>query len=52
VRKYFLGSGIAADRISTKGFGDSRSLVPNDTVENKRKNRRVVLIAGGSVSAR
>lgn len=33
-------SKIAAARLSYKGFGDSQPKVPNDTPENKAKNRR------------
>jgi outer membrane protein OmpA-like peptidoglycan-associated protein len=31
-------------RISTSGFGYSRPLVPNETVENRQKNRRVEIL--------
>lgn len=36
--------GIAADRLTSKGFGSENPLVANDTEENKAKNRRVELI--------
>jgi len=36
--------GIAADRIETDGKGESQPLVPNTSVENKAKNRRVEFI--------
>ncbi|MGB0748861.1 MAG: OmpA family protein [Magnetospiraceae bacterium] len=32
---------ITADRITVQGYGDSRPLVPNDTPENRARNRRV-----------
>lgn len=32
---------IKADRLAVQGFGDSRPLVPNDTPENRARNRRV-----------
>jgi hypothetical protein len=42
--KAWLGShGIAANRLSTHGYGDSRPLVPNDSEENRARNRRVEL---------
>jgi len=41
VYAYFLGNGISADRMQTVGFGRSRPLVPNDTPDNRAKNRRV-----------
>ena len=33
--------GIAADRIQTEGYGSTKPLAPNDTRENRAKNRRV-----------
>lgn len=42
--------GIAADKISSLGYGEYRPFAPNDTEENKSKNRRVVItILKGSV---
>lgn len=38
------GHGIEAARLSTAGFGDSRPLAPNDSEENRAKNRRVELV--------
>jgi len=35
---------IKQDRFSVSGFSDTRPLVPNDTPENRRKNRRVEII--------
>jgi len=32
---------ITADRITVQGYADSRPLVPNDSAENRAKNRRV-----------
>lgn len=34
---------IPADKVSSMGYGDTRPLVPNTTVANKAKNRRVVI---------
>lgn len=36
--------GIAADRISTKGFGDTKPSVPNATPEGRAQNRRVEIV--------
>jgi OmpA-OmpF porin, OOP family len=45
VKNYLVKEfGISADRISTDGKGESQSLVPNTSVENKAKNRRVEFI--------
>lgn len=40
-----MDSGVLdSKRISVSGFADSRPLVPNDSVENRAKNRRVELV--------
>lgn len=41
VRTYILGKGIAASRIVSKGYGESKAVVANDTDENRQLNRRV-----------
>jgi OOP family OmpA-OmpF porin len=41
VRLYLVKKGVAADRLSSTGFGESKPLVANDTPENREKNRRV-----------
>jgi outer membrane protein OmpA-like peptidoglycan-associated protein len=43
VKAWLAGKGIAAGRITTAGYGDTRPLVPNTTDENKARNRRVEL---------
>jgi outer membrane protein OmpA-like peptidoglycan-associated protein len=43
VSKYLASQGVAAGRLSTKGYGSSQPKVPNDTKENQAKNRRVEL---------
>ena len=41
VQQYLVSAGkIGVERLSYKGYGDSRPKVPNDTAENKAKNRR------------
>ena len=41
VYDYLVSSGgIAANRLSYKGYGDTRPKVPNDSPENKARNRR------------
>ena len=44
VREWLLKSGIGADRIVAKGYGQDRPLAPNVTEANKAKNRRVQFI--------
>lgn len=41
VKIYLEGKGIKKDRITGKGYGGSRPLAPNDTNENRQRNRRV-----------
>jgi chemotaxis protein MotB len=40
VKKYLINKGISSKRIKIEGFGDTRPIVPNDSEENKYKNRR------------
>ena len=41
VRAYFVSSGISAQRISTRGFGESKPIVSNETAEGRAQNRRI-----------
>jgi OmpA-OmpF porin, OOP family len=41
VRKYIVGKGIAPDRLKVNGFGFSNPVIPNDSDENRTRNRRV-----------
>jgi outer membrane protein OmpA-like peptidoglycan-associated protein len=43
VMNYFLSKGIAADRLTSKGFGDSQPIAANDTATGRAENRRVEL---------
>ena len=38
-----MAHGIQAQRIRTKGYGDTKPLVPNTSGENRAKKRRVEL---------
>ena len=40
VAKWLTDHGVSADRIKTKGFGDTKPEVPNDSPEHKQQNRR------------
>ncbi|MFN8356740.1 MAG: OmpA family protein [Spirosomataceae bacterium] len=41
VMDYLVSKGIKADRMTSKGYGETQPLVPNDSDENRAKNRRV-----------
>lgn len=44
VVSYLLGKGVATDRMTATGFGESRPVASNDTAEGRAQNRRVDLI--------
>ena len=41
VRDYLLKTGIDPERITIKGYGETKPVADNDTEEGRRKNRRV-----------
>ena len=43
VAEYLITKGIGKKRIISKGYGKTMPLVPNDSDENRAKNRRVEL---------
>ncbi|GAB3895039.1 hypothetical protein GCM10028825_38370 [Spirosoma agri] len=44
IRTYLVTNGIADARLRASGYGDTRPAAPNDSEENKRKNRRVEFV--------
>ncbi|GAB3989339.1 hypothetical protein GCM10028807_14030 [Spirosoma daeguense] len=44
IRNYLVRSGIIEDRLKASGYGDANPAAPNDSEENKRKNRRVEFV--------
>lgn len=44
VRDYLVAKGIAADRLSAQGYGESRPIASNETEEGRAQNRRVELV--------
>lgn len=44
VKTWLVNNGIDADRITTKGMGPDNPLVPNDSPENRAKNRRIEFV--------
>ena len=43
-RDYLVSKGIEGARITAVGYGGERPTVPNDTVENREKNRRIEVV--------
>ncbi len=37
---WLVGKGISVDRLTYKGYGEEQPIAPNDSAENKAKNRR------------
>ncbi len=44
IANYLISKQIAENRLRHAGYGDSRPAAPNDSEENKRKNRRVEFV--------
>jgi OmpA-OmpF porin, OOP family len=45
VRDYMVSHGIAAGRLTTKGYGKTHPIATNSTAEGRAENRRVEIIA-------
>ena len=41
VVKYLINNGISKDRLSAIGYGEAKPVAPNDSKDNKAKNRRI-----------
>jgi outer membrane protein OmpA-like peptidoglycan-associated protein len=46
VAEYFISKGINKERLTYKGYGDTKPLADNATEEGRSKNRRVELYIG------
>ena len=44
IKDYLVSQGIAADRLTARGYGEDRPRFPNDSEANRAKNRRVELV--------
>jgi len=44
IKDYLISQGIAADRLTARGYGEERPRFPNDSEANRAKNRRVELV--------
>jgi OOP family OmpA-OmpF porin len=43
VRQYLVDKGVAADRLTARGYGPSKPIASNKTAEGRAQNRRVEL---------
>jgi len=50
VRDYLVSRGIAADRVTSQGFGPSRSIAENTSAEGRANNRRVEIVVEPKVA--
>ncbi len=41
IQAYFIDNDIQSSRLTSVGYGETQNIVPNDSLENKQKNRRV-----------
>jgi OOP family OmpA-OmpF porin len=48
VREYLVDQGVPADRIETKGMGESQPVATNETPEGRQQNRRVEVTIKGT----
>src|SRR5206468_8729616 len=44
VKAHLVQTGVAADRLTTAGFGDTKPVADNSTDEGRAQNRRVELV--------
>jgi outer membrane protein OmpA-like peptidoglycan-associated protein len=44
VKAALVAAGIGADRLATKGFGQTRPVASNDTEMGRSQNRRVEIV--------
>jgi outer membrane protein OmpA-like peptidoglycan-associated protein len=44
---YLERNGVEAKKVTAVGYGETRPLVPNDTPENRAKNRRIEFTVKG-----
>jgi len=51
VRDYLVSRGIAGDRVTSQGFGSSRSIAENTSAEGRANNRRVEIVVQPSTPA-
>ncbi len=47
VKDYLVSKGVSAQRISTKGFGETRPIAKNTTIKGRSQNRRIEFVVLG-----
>ncbi len=47
VRSYLLTQGVAAESVTSRGFGKTKPVASNDTPSGRQKNRRVEIVVSG-----
>ena len=47
VRDYLVGSGVTANSVTAKGFGNASPVATNDNASGRQENRRVELVVSG-----
>lgn len=52
VRDYLVSRGIASDRVTSQGFGPSRSIAENNSAEGRANNRRVEIVVQPSTTGK
>jgi outer membrane protein OmpA-like peptidoglycan-associated protein len=52
VRDYLVTRGVASDRVTSQGFGSSRSIADNKSAEGRANNRRVEIVVEPKAPAR
>ena len=49
VREYLVGSGVASNNVTARGFGESQPVASNDNNAGRQQNRRVELVVSGDI---
>jgi chemotaxis protein MotB len=49
VVEFFVANGVSSKHLSAVGYGDTRPLVPNITLENRSRNRRIDIVLTNAV---
>ena len=49
VREYLVSQGLAADNVTSKGFGKEDPVASNATAAGRQKNRRVEMVVSGDI---